>query len=273
MLEQALAREALRLSFQHHRELARKVEQEHLSVVWRSRKDVMKSSFGKEIIDMAKLDMLVGSGGVLSHAPRRTQAAMMLLDAFQPEGFCQLAVDSIFMMPHLGVLASTHPDIAAEVFDKDCLVRLGTCVAPNGTGRDGRPALKVKVTLPGGEVIEDVVKFGDIKRIPLAVGERATVEAEPVSPLDMGEGKGKKVTAEVHGGLVGIILDCRGRPLELPSDDRKRSEKLLAWIEAMDVYPMDLVRKYLEESPIASAEAAQQEKGDKRRGIFSLFRR
>ncbi len=273
MLEQALAREALRLSFQHHRELARKVEQEQLSVVWRSRKDVMKSSFGTEIIDMAKLDILVGSGGVLSHAPRRSQAAMMLLDAFQPEGFCQLAVDSIFMMPHLGVLASTHPDIAAEVFDKDCLVRLGTCVAPNGTTRDGRPALRVKVTLPGGEVVEEVVNFGDIKRIPLAVGEKATVEAEPVSPLDMGEGKGKKVTAEVHGGLVGIILDCRGRPLELPSDDRKRSEKLLAWIEAMDLYPMDLVRKYLEESPITSADAAQQEKGDKRRGIFSLFRR
>jgi uncharacterized protein (TIGR01319 family) len=275
ILEQALAREALRLSFEHHRQLARKVEQEEVSVVWRSRKDVMKSSYGTEIIDLKKLDILVGSGGVLSHAPRRNQAALMLLDAFQPEAFCQLAVDSIFMMPHLGVLASTHPEIAAEVFDKDCLVRLGTCVAPSGPGREGRPALKVKVTMPDGSVVEETVAFGDIRRVPLGVGERATVEAEPLSGLDLGEGRGKKVTAEVQGGQVGLILDCRGRPLALPTDDRKRVEKLTAWIEAMDAYPIEVVRRYQEESPIAGAQgaSARQEKGGKRDGLLARFRR
>jgi len=35
---------------------------------------------------MMDLDLLVGSGGVLSHAPRRQQAAMMLIDGFLPEG-------------------------------------------------------------------------------------------------------------------------------------------------------------------------------------------
>ncbi len=274
ILEQALAREALRLSFDHHRQLARKVEQEELSVVWRSMKDSMKSSFGTEIIDMKKLGMLVGSGGVLSHAPRRNQAALLLLDSFQPECVCQLAVDSIFMMPHLGVLASQFPDIAAEVFDKDCLVRLGTALSPSGTGREGRPALKVKATFPDGRVVEEVVNFGDIKRIPLGVGEKATVEAEPVSPLDMGGGRGKRISAEVEGGLVGIILDCRGRPLVLPTDEKRRAQKLLEWIESMDVYPMDAVRKYMEESPVASAQGGtQDQKGGKRGGLLSRVRR
>jgi len=277
ILEQALAREALRLSFDHHRQLARKVEQEQLSVVWRSMKDSVKSAYGTEIIDMKKLGMLVGSGGVLSHAPRRNQAALMLLDSFQPEGFTQLAVDSIFMMPHLGVLASTHPEIAAEVFDKDCLVRLGTCIAPSGAGREGRPALTVKMTMPDGRVVEERVNFGDIKRIPLGVGETAVVEAEPVSPLDLGAGKGRKVTGQVvHGGLVGVILDCRGRPLVLPEDDRKRSERLVAWIEAMDAYPLDIVRKYMQESPIRSARGTAgtaDDKGGKRGGLLTRVRR
>lgn len=274
ILEQALAREALRLSFAHHRQLARKVEQEQLSVVWRSRQDVMKSSFGTEIIDMKNLGILVGSGGVLSHAPRRNQAALLLLDAFQPEGFTQLAVDSIFMMPHLGVLASTHPEIAAEVFDKDCLVRLGTSISPSGTGRDGRPAVKVKMTVTDGRVIEETVEFGSIRRIPLGIGETATVEAEPVAPLDLGAGKGRKVTGQtVYGGLVGLVIDCRGRPLTLPADDRKRSEKLVAWIEAMDAYPMDLIRKYLEESPVASSQGGTPgDKGGKRGGLLSRVR-
>ena len=68
--------------------------------------------------------MLVGSGGVLSHAPRRNQAALMAIDAFLPEGFTRLAVDSIFMMPQLGVLAEVHKAAATEVFKKDCLIHL-----------------------------------------------------------------------------------------------------------------------------------------------------
>ena len=41
--------------------------------------------------------MIVGSGGVLSHAPLRGQSALMMMDAYQPEGVTLLTVDSIFM--------------------------------------------------------------------------------------------------------------------------------------------------------------------------------
>ena len=92
------------------------------------------------------LDLLVGSGGVLSHAPRRGQSMLMMIDAFLVEGVTELAVDSIFMMPHLGVLSTIHPDAATEVFEKDCLVRLGTCVATVGAPAAG-PALTVELRL------------------------------------------------------------------------------------------------------------------------------
>ena len=59
-------------------------------------------------MNMLLLDLIVGSGGVLSHAPRRHQAMLMMIDAFQPEGITRLAVDSIFMMPQLGVLAQVN---------------------------------------------------------------------------------------------------------------------------------------------------------------------
>ena len=58
-----------------------------------------RGATGESLIEMMALDMLVGSGGVLSHAPRREQSCAMLIDAFQPEGVTRLAVDSIFMMP------------------------------------------------------------------------------------------------------------------------------------------------------------------------------
>jgi len=79
---------------------------------------------GKTLVKLMDLDMIVGSGGVLSHAPRREQAALMMLDAYQPEGITMLAVDSIFMMPQLGILSTVMPEAAAQVFERDCLIKL-----------------------------------------------------------------------------------------------------------------------------------------------------
>jgi hypothetical protein len=34
----------------------------------------------------------------------------------------------------------------------------------------------------------------------------------------------------VLGGLVGLIIDARGRPLVLPSDPTKRRERVQQWL-------------------------------------------
>ena len=142
VFEQAVAREALRLAYQQHKEFAttlKGVQQQ------RTVGDTFsQESSGQTIVDNMKLDLLVASGGVLSHAPRMHQTALLLIDAFEPEGFTTLAKDSIFMMPHLGVLAQVHERAALEVFDRDCLVYLGTCVAAKGDGEAGEGVLLVR---------------------------------------------------------------------------------------------------------------------------------
>ena len=46
----------------------------------------------------------------------------------------------------------------------------------------------------------------------------------------------------LRGGVVGVILDCRGRqPFALPQDRTQRITKLGEWNEALDIYPV-LVR-------------------------------
>src|SRR4029078_10258178 len=89
--------------------------------------------------------LLCASGGVLSHAPRMDQTAMMLIDAFEPEGFTALAKDSIFMMPHLGVLAQVNAKASLEVFERDCLIYLGACVAAKATGKPGKPCFRYSI--------------------------------------------------------------------------------------------------------------------------------
>ncbi|RME88700.1 MAG: methylaspartate mutase [Planctomycetota bacterium] len=234
-LEQAIAREALRLAYEQHKEFAttlKGVQQD---------RDVgsafEQTASGQTLIDPMKLGLVVGSGGVLSHAPRRSQAAMMLLDVFVPEGVTQLAVDSIFMMPHLGVLSTLHEEAALEVFHKDCLILLGSVIAPRGVLREGRPALRFAWE-SDGKKDEITLHFGELKRLPIPLDKEIFFEATPLSRrLDLGEGPGNKLKGKTKGGLCGVILDCRGRPFLLPKDDDLRRKKLEEWGKEMDLYP------------------------------------
>lgn len=243
-IEQAIAREALRLSLIQHKSFAvglKGIQTE------RTISDAFEQvGTGETLVDMMDLDLMVGSGGVLSHAPRREQAARMLIDAFQPEGITQLAVDSIFMMPQLGVLANiSDPEIkdsaqraALQVFDNDCLIRLGTCVAPVGKVRRHRSLMKAVLKLPDGSKWEQEISPGDIVRVSVPF---APVEAilTPEKSVDVGGGQGDQVKVTLHGGVVGIIFDGRGRPLELPEDRATRIEKLNVWNRAVREYPDD----------------------------------
>ena len=226
LFEQAVAREALRLAYEQHKDFAttlKGVQQQ------RTVGDTFsQQASGQTIVNNMTLDLLVASGGVLSHAPRMSQTAAMLVDAFQPEGITTLAKDSIFMMPHLGVLSQVHPEAAVQVFERDCLVYLGTCVAPAGIGKPGKPCFKYQIT--GDEISENgQVLFGELKLLPLADGAKATATIEPAKGFDAGEGPGKRIERELRGGTVGVLLDGRGRPLKLPKDRDACREAGMTW--------------------------------------------
>jgi hypothetical protein len=160
---------------------------------------------------------------------------MMMVDAFEPEGFTALAKDSIFMMPHLGVLATVHPKASLEVFERDCLIYLGSCVAVVGQGKPGNPCFSFSVR---GEGIDQTGQMlvGEIRLIPLLEGATASVTIEPERGFDCGGGPGRSAQAEVHGGTVGIVLDARGRPLSIPPERSKGRPLVAAWVRSMGLY-------------------------------------
>ena len=235
-IEHAISREALRLALDHHKSLAtglKGVQQE------RTISDIFEQKgSGSTLIDMLKLDLIVGSGGILSHAPRRVQSMLMMVDAYQPLGVTTLAVDSIFMMPHLGVLSTVNEQAATEVFVKDCLVYLGTCVAPIGQGKDGDQCLAYTITFEGARGTESgSLAFGELKLMSLSLDEQAKIELRPAKGVDVGEGKGNASTRSLKGGVVGLLLDGRGRPLQLPVDQQMRVSALSRWYKTVELYP------------------------------------
>ncbi|HHI88201.1 MAG TPA: methylaspartate mutase [Candidatus Cloacimonetes bacterium] len=248
ILEQAIAKEALRLAFEQHKEFAVTLKgtqrEREISEAF------SQSTSGESIVNMMTLDILVGSGGVLSHAPRRNQVAMMLIDAFLPEGITRFAVDSIFMMPQLGVLSTISEKAAAEVFEKDCLIHLGTCIAPKGKYKEGKTALSAKIELPNGEIFEENIPFGEMFKLNLGVDEKAKATLKPMSGLDLGMGKNNEIETMISGGVVGIVIDTRGRvpyfdeklnketmTAHIPEDNAARVKSLKKWMMALEVYP------------------------------------
>ena len=242
-IEQAIAREALRLSFIQHKSFAvnlKGVQKE------RTISDAFEQSdSGLSLVDMMELDLLVGSGGVLSHAPRREQSARMLIDSFLPEGITQLAVDSIFMMPQLGVLANIDErdlaksarKAALEVFNKDCLIRLGTCISPVGKANPGDEILTATLVMPDQSEKQVILRQGELLSIP-AEYEPIDAKLTPAKGMDVGAGKNEEINTTLYGGVVGLVFDGRGRPFHLPTDNDKRIESLNIWSNAMNEYPV-----------------------------------
>jgi hypothetical protein len=203
-------------------------------------------------VNMMDIDIIAGTGGLLSHAPRRVQSMFILMDAWQPEGITKMFQDSVFMMPHLGVLSTVYRDAAWSIFDKDCLVRLGTCIAPIGTiageiqaRARGERVMTVNLEMPDGRTLKEELNFGEIKRIPLEERHEAKAVITPTRNFDVGDGAGHSIEKTIMGGVAGILLDARGRPLRLPEEEAPRKELLLKWFKSLNLYPEESLEELI----------------------------
>jgi len=221
-LEQAVCREALRLSLDHHRSLA-------VGLQGGQRKRGIADIFNQEssryeLVDMMALDVVIGSGGVLSHAPDRMRAVLMMLDGFGLSGVTQVTVDSIFMLPHLGVLSSVHPEAADEIFHHDCLVNVAHTVVPVFPKKAKVGEILATVTFDG-ETVGQVVR-GMVSVSSSIAGRRGPLRVEPVhGAVDVGAGPGLAWERQVEIGQCGIVFDGRNRPIEHPEEPLEQSRR------------------------------------------------
>lgn len=231
-----------------------------------------------------RYDLLVGTGGLIAHAPRPGQAALLLLDALQPTaeslGSVELAVDTTMLISPLANLARHHLSAAAYIFDRDCLAWLGTAIVVQGSPpptkesrrggtSEGQEVTAVTVTIErqGGGTETVAVPYGSIRALPLRPDQRAGLKVEPGSGFRIGGGApGKPLKTqpgqEVKGGLVGLIIDARGRdPMRLPQDSNARAALIRRWWSDMDAIPTgeSFGRTVEQENPPTEAIATSDE--------------
>jgi hypothetical protein len=181
-------------------------------------------------------NLIVGGGQSLTRAPQPGYAALVLLDGLEPWGVTSLALDVAGLATMLGAIATIQPMAAVEIAARDAFLNLGTVIAPMGHGTPGKSALKLKVNYADDHYVETEVAYGSMQVIALPPGEKATLEIRPGRHFDIGLGQpGRGALAEVEGGILGIIVDARGRPLRLLKDETRRQAQIGQWLGELGV--------------------------------------
>lgn len=191
---------------------------------------------GTRMAGMHPMDIVLGTGGVLAHVAHPADAALILLDGLQPRGITSLVLDSAQIAGMLGNLAMIASDIAADLCVNDAVpLLLGSAISVDGEAAEGQLALRVVMEFMDGRQEVAEVTSGSLVRLPVSPGERVMLSLYPAPTVDIGLGPGQYARASepVEGGMLGLIVDARGRPLRLSSDPETRVRQLRTWRSAL----------------------------------------
>ncbi len=177
---------------------------------------------------------VIASGAVLTQAPTPGQAMMILLDGLQPCGITTMVLDQNHLLPILGAAGEAQPVLPVHVLASDAFVNLGTVISPVSQAPAGKDILTVQVAVDDGKIYSVDITQGTLRRLVIPPGVSAVLELKPSRQTDIGfNGMGVGGSLKVTGGLLGVVIDARGRPLRLPDADESRVEQLRRWLWAL----------------------------------------
>jgi hypothetical protein len=179
----------------------------------------------------APYEPILLSGESLIRVPAAQQSLLIALDGLRPHGITTFTLDERQLMAALGALAELEPLLAIQMIDAGAFVNLGTVIAAESTQQASTSLLTLEVDREeaGREKLE--VPKGTLKRIEAPQDQRTRIYLSPSEFTDVGMGYvglGGWVTAP--GSKVGVVIDGRGRPLELPQDAEQRSQTIYNWL-------------------------------------------
>jgi hypothetical protein len=170
------------------------------------------------------------SGSTLTQAPNLLNGLSVLLDGIQPAGVTTFVLDQNNLMAGLGAAAEVNSILPVQVLESVAFLNLGTVICPLSSARTGTEIMQVRVEFKDGNSNRYEVLKGSLVMLPIRNGQEVNIHIEgnrrtiidPVSGAHNG-------SYHVKGGVCGVIIDARGRPIYLPTDKKKRQALLQKW--------------------------------------------
>lgn len=192
------------------------------------------SKSGEKILPW--FEPIVASGKLIVDMPTNAHSLLTILDALQPSGVTTIVLDQNNLTASLGASAAVNPLMVVQVIESGAYLNLGTVISPVVDVRRGTPVLRIQMTYEAGDEVNVEVKQGDLEILPLTPGKSVRLYLQPLHLADIGMGgPGRAGTVRVMGGITGIVVDARGRPLQLPEDGGRRREMLVKWLTTFGI--------------------------------------
>jgi hypothetical protein len=174
---------------------------------------------------------IVATGSVLNKAPSVGHSLLTLLDAVQPTSITTMVLDQHNLAAPLGAAATINPFLSVQVLESSAFLSLATVITPIAKVRPGTPILRLKVTYDSGDETSLDIKQGTLEALPIPMGEAARLRLQPLHRSDVGMGgPGRGGSVRVVGGILGVVIDARGRPTMLPKDATRRQDLYKKWL-------------------------------------------
>ncbi len=173
------------------------------------------------------------SGSAITQIGSPAQILLTLLDGLQPRGISTLVLDPNGLLATLGATAKILPILPVQVLETKAFTNLATAITIESNAKSGTPIASARLR-KGDKVSKTIeIKQGALTSLPLKIGETATLELSlgrtaQIAAYDLAE-----TSFKVRGGLCGIIIDSRGRPLSLPADKAERGALFQVWKDAL----------------------------------------
>jgi hypothetical protein len=173
---------------------------------------------------------IITAGRTVTLAPEKGQILMMLLNAFQPAGVTTLALDQNNLSSLLGAAAEVSPLLTIQSLDASNFTNLCTVISPVGKAPAGTTILRLHIRYSEGSETSVDIKNGALEVIELPLGQTVNVKLQPLHRFDVGMGgPGASGSIKILGGVIGLVVDARGRPLSLPDDPARRLDLVQKW--------------------------------------------
>jgi hypothetical protein len=179
-------------------------------------------------------ERIFAGGASLAQASTPAQSLLMVLDGIQPVGISVVMLDPYGLSQALGAIAGSNTLLPAQIIDSGAYTNLGTVLCPISTARAGATIMKVKITYEDGNQAACEVKQGSLVTLPVNNGQVAHLEIEMRHGAVLDPSLPRLKRFKVTGGLCGVVVDARSRPIRLPEDPAKRREVLAHWINNLE---------------------------------------
>jgi hypothetical protein len=180
--------------------------------------------------DRANFDPILVSGAVFGNVAHPADSMLMVLDGIQPVGITTVTLDTNGITGTLGTAAKIQPAIPVQVLDSGAFLNLGTVICPISEEKIGKSILRLRYETEDGQQDDILVEKGTIRHIPITQGKAVRIMVSGIGRTIVDPLIGKGVAAfRTYGGVCGLIIDARSRPIALPADVQLRRELINSW--------------------------------------------